>query len=221
MKYTKELLEPIVRECTSIRQVLQRLGLKETGGNYSNIGKRIDKHGIDRSHFTGQGHMKGKKALNRKSTKYYLDNKAHIHSNALRLRLLNEGYFEHQCQGCGAKEWRGDSIPLELHHIDCNHHNNSLDNLMILCPNCHKYEHDQLKKKSKNPKHKKKCKDCTEQIRKESLRCRSCASKLRPTKINWPDTKSLKKMVSETNYSVVARSLKVSDNAIRKRLRNH
>lgn len=28
-------------------------------------------------------------------------------------------------------------LPLELHHKDCNHFNNTLDNLQILCPNCH------------------------------------------------------------------------------------
>ena len=36
-KYTQEILTPIVRESTSIRQVLNKLNLKETGGNYKNI----------------------------------------------------------------------------------------------------------------------------------------------------------------------------------------
>ena len=49
-KYTKEFLEPIVRECGSVRQVLQKLGLKEAGGNYENIKTRIKMFDIDTSH---------------------------------------------------------------------------------------------------------------------------------------------------------------------------
>lgn len=54
-KYTKELLENVAKECTSIRQMLQKFGLKETGGNYSSMQKRCENFGVDISHFTGQG----------------------------------------------------------------------------------------------------------------------------------------------------------------------
>jgi hypothetical protein len=41
IKYTKERLTEVVSECESFRQVLKKLGLKEAGGNYANIQKRI------------------------------------------------------------------------------------------------------------------------------------------------------------------------------------
>ena len=44
---------------------------------------------------------------------------------------------EEKCELCGLTHWLNGKIPLELDHIDSNHHNNSLDNLQILCPNCH------------------------------------------------------------------------------------
>jgi 5-methylcytosine-specific restriction endonuclease McrA len=221
-KYTKDILEPIVKECTSIRQVLQKLGLKETGGNYSNIGKRIDQHGIDRSHFVGQGHMKGKRALNRRPTQYYLENKSYIHSSALRIRLIKEGHFEHKCQGCGGREWRGREIPLELHHIDCDHSNNSLDNLMLLCPNCHKFEHDNMKKLRRAKQYPiRNCKDCNTPISSQAKRCKSCTSKMQPNKIEWPNIDVLQQMVQDSNFSAVGRQLGVSDNSVRKRIRNH
>ena len=44
---------------------------------------------------------------------------------------------EWKCECCGLNEWMGESLPLEIHHIDGNRLNNSLDNLQILCPNCH------------------------------------------------------------------------------------
>lgn len=58
-------------------------------------------------------------------------------SSRLRKRLINEGYKENICEKCGITEWMGQKITLELHHIDGNRINNKLENLAILCPNCH------------------------------------------------------------------------------------
>ncbi len=43
----------------------------------------------------------------------------------------------HQCESCRLTEWLGDEIPLELEHCDGNNKNNSRENLLLLCPNCH------------------------------------------------------------------------------------
>jgi len=43
----------------------------------------------------------------------------------------------HRCEGCGLSEWRGQEIPIDLHHIDGNSDNNTDENLQLLCPNCH------------------------------------------------------------------------------------
>jgi len=58
-------------------------------------------------------------------------------SNKLRTRLLNEGVKERKCEICNLTEWNGNPIPLEVNHIDGNRHNHILENLEILCPNCH------------------------------------------------------------------------------------
>jgi hypothetical protein len=76
-----------------------------------------------------------------KSYKYPIEdifsNKYSSQSNMLRKRLFKEGYKEERCECCGLVEWLGDKIPLELHHKDGDNSNNNLDNLEILCPNCH------------------------------------------------------------------------------------
>lgn len=59
-----------------------------------------------------------------------------------RRRLIEEGVKEAKCECCGLSEWMGKPIPLELHHKDFNHYNNSLDNLQILCANCHMQAHN-------------------------------------------------------------------------------
>lgn len=45
-----------------------------------------------------------------------------------------ETYF---CKECGLKDWRGQSLMLELHHVNGNRCDDRRDNLMWLCPNCH------------------------------------------------------------------------------------
>ena len=55
----------------------------------------------------------------------------------LKLRLLEDGIKEYKCECCGLSEWNGKPIPLELHHIDGNRTNHKLDNLQLLCLNCH------------------------------------------------------------------------------------
>ena len=63
-------------------------------------------------------------------------------NSSKRRRLIEEGVKEEKCECCGLSEWMGKPIPLELHHRDFNHYNNSLDNLQILCANCHMQAHN-------------------------------------------------------------------------------
>ena len=56
--------------------------------------------------------------------------------------LIERGIKENKCECCGLSEWIGKPIPLELHHKDFNHYNNSLDNLQVLCANCHMQAHN-------------------------------------------------------------------------------
>ena len=42
--------------------------------------------------------------------------------------------YPHQCAICG---WNEDEDILQVHHIDENRQNNNIENLIILCPNCH------------------------------------------------------------------------------------
>ena len=58
-------------------------------------------------------------------------------ASKLKRRLIQEGIKENKCECCGISEWNGRPLSLELHHIDGNKHNNKLENLIILCPNCH------------------------------------------------------------------------------------
>lgn len=66
-----------------------------------------------------------------------LSNKVPCQSFKLKIKLFKEGLKENKCECCGISEWNGKPLNCELHHIDGNNSNNNLDNLIILCPNCH------------------------------------------------------------------------------------
>jgi hypothetical protein len=139
MKYTEEQFIDAVKTSTSIRQVLNKLGLKEAGGNYVISKTRIKNLGLDTSHFKGQGWNKGKKLGPKRKLEELLviDKKHPYQSYKLKNRLLQEGIKIHQCESCGISEWMGQLAPLELDHINGINYDNRLENLRILCPNCH------------------------------------------------------------------------------------
>jgi len=136
-KYTKEEFIESVKSSISIRQCLKKLGLAPKGGNYRTFHRYVKKLSIDISHFKGQGWNKGQNFGPKRPIEDYLSNKFKTSSHSLRKRLVKENYFEHKCYKCNHTRWNNEPIPLELEHKDGDHSNNNLDNLTLLCPNCH------------------------------------------------------------------------------------
>lgn len=142
-KYTVEELREAARTSYSIRQALIKLKIKPMGGNYATFKKAVEHFEVDTSHFRGQGWNKGdhssllKKARKARSLDELLDKDIYYSSDKLKKRLLKEGLKEHKCEQCGITEWNGQQAPIELDHVNGVRTDNRLENLRVLCPNCH------------------------------------------------------------------------------------
>ena len=138
--WTEKQLKEAVVNSRSIRQILRGLGLKEAGGNYRQIKKYLKMYKISTEHLKGKGWSKGAKGIRRPqiSLRKILIKNSSFQSFKLKKRLIADGLMEPKCQECGWSEKSKDGrLPLELDHINGDSHDNRLENLRILCPNCH------------------------------------------------------------------------------------
>ena len=136
--WTDEQLITAVAEGNGYRSTLTSLGLQPRGGNYAQLKKYILEYNLDTSHWNGQGWNRGRKFPTKKTfVQDKLTADSNWNTNVLRRQLISSGMFEHRCQGCNLNSWLNNLIPLELDHINGIRTDNRIENLRILCPNCH------------------------------------------------------------------------------------
>ena len=126
-KFTLNEIKTICAKSQSYRQFALQLGYSENSTD--SVKRLIDEYQLDISHFKGQGWSKD--SVNMSIFQY---NKSCKSDTMIRALTILRGW---KCEKCGRTEWEGQQIPLCVHHIDGNHINNQIENLQVLCPNCH------------------------------------------------------------------------------------
>lgn len=142
-KWTDEQFVEAVKSSLSYAEVLRKLGLKAAGSNYDTVKRKISELNLDISHMTGQAWNQGDKYRpikeKRSLEEILVEHSTWVNTNNLRKRLLDEGIKPRRCECCGRTEWMGKPIALELHHINGVKDDLRIENLQILCPNCHAF----------------------------------------------------------------------------------
>ena len=135
-----EALAVAVAQNYSIAGVLKQLGNTVSGTNYRWVHRLVAKYGLETSHWLGGAYLRGKHhswSPRRSLSEILVERSAYTNCGQLKRRLVNEGIVAYVCAGCGISEWRGRLLALHLDHRNGVGDDHRLENIRLLCPNCH------------------------------------------------------------------------------------
>ncbi|MDF3292911.1 HNH endonuclease signature motif containing protein [Streptomyces silvisoli] len=136
VRHTERRLREAVNQSSSVVEVVRRLGINPVGGNQAHISRRIAALGIDTSNFSTAS-----RGCARRQQRNWLilrtPSDGRVPGERLRKAMLSSGVAE-ECAMCGTgPQWQGEPLRLEVDHRNGDWWDNRLENLRILCPNCH------------------------------------------------------------------------------------
>lgn len=185
----------------SLSDMCRYLGILPRGANMDTMKHKIALYNIDVSHFTTPVRMQE----NHGKT---------FRRNGQNKKLLVEK-FGYKCSSCDMSEYNEQVLTLQVDHIDGNNTNDAIDNLRLLCPNCH-YETDTYTGRKRDGKFKKTLCACGNTKTSAAKQCAACYQKsiATPKKISKPKKykkEDLEKIVLDSlTFSEVLRKLNIN-----------
>lgn len=226
-KWSDDQIKSSVENANSLREACKNLGLCGAGSGYSAIVKRIKKLKLNLDHFDVHKKLQLKKLHEDRIIpfdKILIENSPYNNTVLLKKRLLAANLLEEKCYICNlSSSWNNQPLVLQLDHINGIRADNRLENLRILCPNCHSqtptFTGRNVKKKEESlvpPRSRTETPGEQARVFKTRLSTNSNTG-TRRTKIVWPSKEELEKLVWEMSTLQLSKKLGVSDKAIEKR----
>lgn len=134
-KYSEEELRNLVANSCSMIELQRKMGYSSVGDNHRTIKRRLDKYGISTDHFRPMSTA----AINRidRNVENVFCKDSTAAQCVLRRWYVKGKYTEYVCSICGLPPvWNGKELSLTLDHINGCNHDNRLENLRWICPNC-------------------------------------------------------------------------------------
>ena len=232
-RFSEEQLRTAIAAARSWAETLRLLQYRSAGGNWRTLKKYAALWEIATDHF--DPHAASLEGLRRTGPKAIpledvLVEGSSYNRHNLKQRLLANGLKEQRCELCGQGEhWRGRTLALILDHINGIANDHRLENLRIVCPNCAATLDTHCGRKNRRPP--RPCARCGcefEAKRAEQRYCsRSCGQRVAWTnrksqrKVERPPYEQLLAEIAASSYLAVGRKYGVSDNAIRKWVRQY
>lgn len=175
-RISDEDFKRFVEESYTYADVCRKIGWKPQGGNYKYVKKHISELSLDTSHFTMRGKSRSGMRYNEKSVEEYLTTESYVNTERLKWKLFASGLKPYKCEKCGCTHWNGEQVSLQLHHINGDSTDNRLENLQVLCPNCHSQTDNYCgANKPGSDKPKRYCRCCGKEIEKtQTGLCEEC-----------------------------------------------
>ena len=228
---TQEALQDVLNKSSTWKEVRSIITDSNTvsGNAIKYLKRKINELDCDMTQFyvnVNNGRVeKLHKFINSSITIKYEDifcENSNVSSRTMRVRYLKE--VEYKCTKCSISEWQSEKLTLQVDHINGINNDNRMENLRLLCPNCHSQTSTWGNKQS-STKPKNKCVDCNTTIGKTSTKCRSCSAKTQVCRYrkvaDRPSKSHLQSLLESNSYVTVGKMYGVSDNTIRKWLKYH